>query len=93
MRRGFWNRRGDHLTSDGYVVYAPAAVAYPSELAGYPDEKVGYQDHEGMFTAFLARPELPQSLPRSGMEPDYPYEAVCFGFLPVFFLKERKNEN
>ncbi|KAJ6486793.1 hypothetical protein C8R45DRAFT_268871 [Mycena sanguinolenta] len=73
LRKGMWNRRGDHLTVDGFVVYAPADSAYPDELRDYPDE--AYRDHMGMEIPYLAaRPELPESLPRFGQAPRQPYE-------------------
>lgn len=76
IRRGYWNRRGDHLTKEGYLVYAPIDKAYPPELITYPPETEGYQDEKGSYTKFVARPELPESLPRHGKPPEYPYEVV-----------------
>lgn len=76
LRRGYWNRRGDHLTTDGYIVYAPLALAYPAELATYPPEEEGYQNDEGAWCAWVMRPELPESLPRMGRAPEAPYESV-----------------
>ncbi|RXW19730.1 hypothetical protein EST38_g6127 [Candolleomyces aberdarensis] len=35
-RKGYWNKRGDHLTPAGYVVYAPPKFAYPRDLMQYP---------------------------------------------------------
>jgi hypothetical protein len=81
VRKGLWNRRGDHLTIDGFVVYAPADCAYPAELRDYPAETVGYRDHLGAEVGYLdSRPELPESLPRFGQAPRQPYEKVCFVF-------------
>ncbi|KAJ7484653.1 hypothetical protein FB451DRAFT_1233061 [Mycena latifolia] len=75
VRKGLWNRRGDHLTIDGFVVYAPVDRAYPEELRDYPAETVGYRDHLGAEIGYLAsRPELPESLPRFGQPPRQPYE-------------------
>ncbi|KAJ6590501.1 hypothetical protein DFH09DRAFT_1139525 [Mycena vulgaris] len=75
LRKGLWNRRGDHLTMDGFVVYAPVDRAYPDELRDYPAEAVGYRDHLGAEIGYLAsRPELPESLPRFGQPPRQPYE-------------------
>ncbi|KAJ7669046.1 hypothetical protein B0H17DRAFT_1087231 [Mycena rosella] len=75
VRKGLWNRRGDHLTMDGFVVYAPVDRAYPEELRDYPAEAVGYRDHLGSEVGYLAtRPELPESLPRFGQPPRQPYE-------------------
>ncbi|KAJ6571864.1 hypothetical protein B0H19DRAFT_1064888 [Mycena capillaripes] len=75
LRKGMWNRRGDHLTIDGFIVYAPVDRAYPDELRDYPAETVGYRDHLGAEIGYLAsRPELPESLPRYGQPPRQPYE-------------------
>ncbi|KAK6978012.1 kinase-like domain-containing protein [Favolaschia claudopus] len=75
LRKGFWNRRGDHLTEDGFVVYAPLNTTYPSELHNYPDETVGYRDHLGKEVPWSAsHVELPESLPRFGQLPLRPYE-------------------
>ena len=76
VRKGFWNRRGDHLTMSGYVVYAPPEKAYPPELRNYPQERVSYRDEIGNETPYVERPELPESLPRHGNAPEQPYEVV-----------------
>ncbi|KAJ7138516.1 hypothetical protein C8R43DRAFT_1019388 [Mycena crocata] len=77
LRKGMWNRRGDHLTMDGYVVYAPLNLAYPVDLRDYPAETAGYRDHLGSEIGYLdSRPELPESLPRFGQPPRQPYEKV-----------------
>jgi len=81
VRRGYWNRRGDHLTPDGYVVFPPLSMQYPEELRMYPFENEGYQDHNGVFIAYVRRPELPQSLPKDGNPPERSYESVCFFLL------------
>lgn len=75
VRHGFWNRRGDHLTQNLYVVYAPHDRAYPDELRDYPDESEGYQDHHGTFIPVAERPELPASLPQRGRPPAQPYDS------------------
>lgn len=76
VRKGFWNRRGDYLTSNSYVVYAPEDRAYPAELQHYPDETEGYKDQYGSFMPYLPeRPELPASLPYHGRPPAQPYES------------------
>ncbi|KAG1803337.1 uncharacterized protein BJ212DRAFT_1487047 [Suillus subaureus] len=76
IRKGFWNRRGDHLTSNLYVVYAPEERAYPAELQHYPSEMEGYKDQYGAFVPYLAeRPELPASLPYHGRPPTQPYDS------------------
>jgi hypothetical protein len=77
LRYGFWNRRGDHLTNDMYVVYAPPAHANPRDLDKYPLPTEGYLDHFGTFVKYdAARRELPESLPREGRPPKFPYEKV-----------------
>jgi len=81
IRRGYWNRRGDHLTRDGYVVFPPPSMQYPEELRTYPFETQGYQDHSGFFIAYVRRPELPQSLSKHGKSPERPYKSVCFFLL------------
>lgn len=73
-RVGYWNRRGDHCTKEGYIVYAPPDKAYPEELKDYPEDGVGYENgfgHIGLFDP--KRPELPESLPRHGQSPERPY--------------------
>ncbi|KAI0305125.1 hypothetical protein B0F90DRAFT_1701508 [Multifurca ochricompacta] len=75
LRYGFWNRRGDYLTMDKYVVYAPPDRANPTELEGYPSPTEGYLDHYGNFIKYDAtRKELPESLPRQGQPPLLPYD-------------------
>jgi len=74
-RRGYWNRRGDHVFH-GYVVYAPEELAFPDELRGYPHEDVGYRDEFGIELKYdPERPELPDSLPRFGKLPLKPYRS------------------
>jgi hypothetical protein len=56
-RKGFWNRRGDHVTADGYIVYAPPDLVYPPDLDGYPDGKdEGYMNEDGHITSWHKRP-------------------------------------
>ena len=77
VRYGFWNRRGDYLTMDKYVVYAPHNRANPQELKGYPAPTEGYKDHYGNFVKYdPLRSELPESLPRQGLPPVLPYDKV-----------------
>ncbi|KAK7033674.1 hypothetical protein VNI00_012674 [Paramarasmius palmivorus] len=73
VRRGYWNRKGDHLTDSGYIVYAPSDQQYPPELAGYPSED--YMDPTGQIAPWVKRPELPESLPRKGRPPVRPYDS------------------
>ncbi|KAH7924699.1 hypothetical protein BV22DRAFT_1195719 [Leucogyrophana mollusca] len=76
VRKGFWNKRGDHLTPNSFVVYAPQDKAYPPELRDYPDENEGYRDQFDTFAPYLSeRPELPASLPYHGRPPAQPYES------------------
>ncbi|KAG8216563.1 hypothetical protein J3R82DRAFT_6744 [Butyriboletus roseoflavus] len=83
VRMGFWNRRGDHLTPNSCVVYAPHDRVYPEELRDYPDEREGYRDQFGTVVAWRAeRPELPASLPYHGRAPTQPYESfVVYAYL------------
>jgi len=77
VRYGYWNRRGDHLTNDKYVVYAPPSHANPRELGDYPLPTEGYRDHYGHLIKYdAARRELPESLPREGRPPKFPYDKV-----------------
>ncbi|KAF8137067.1 hypothetical protein EV363DRAFT_1253460 [Boletus edulis] len=83
LRMGFWNKRGDHLTPNSFVVYAPHDRAYPEELRDYPDEREGYRDQFGTFVTWREeRPELPASLPRRGRPPAQPYDTfVVYTYL------------
>ncbi|KAI0937531.1 hypothetical protein AcV7_003535 [Taiwanofungus camphoratus] len=78
VRKGFWNRRGDHLTVERngqYIVYAPRTLANPSELVHYPIPTEGFMDHLGNKIKYDPNvPELPQSLPLHGEPPSRPYE-------------------
>ncbi|THU88739.1 hypothetical protein K435DRAFT_803277 [Dendrothele bispora CBS 962.96] len=74
VRRGFWNKRGDHYV-DGYVVYAPLEKVYPNELGTYPGEFEGFKDEHGRFVPYrTGLPELPDSLPSRGFSAVKPYE-------------------
>lgn len=85
LRYGYWNRRGDYLTMDKYVVYAPHDRANPRELEGYPAPTEGYKDHYGNFVKYdPARCELPESLPRQGLPPVLPYDKVGHTSPPLF---------
>ena len=75
-RKGFWNKRGDHLTRSGYVVYVPHDQVYPTELQDYPDESQGFVDEHGQRRSPGTRPELPESIPRHGQPPMRPYHSV-----------------
>lgn len=75
VRKGYWNRRGDYLTPDMYIVYAPHDRANPPDLKDYPAEGEGYLDHEGRFVPYDAsRQELPESIPLRGQPPRIPYD-------------------
>ncbi|KAJ7581955.1 hypothetical protein C8J56DRAFT_958692, partial [Mycena floridula] len=78
-RKGFWNRRGDHLHTGaggiGQIVYAPHDRAYPKELEDYPDEKEGYRDEFGICIEWVERMELEESLPKQGKPPTRPYDS------------------
>ncbi|KAG6837481.1 hypothetical protein H0H93_009024 [Arthromyces matolae] len=74
-RIGFWNRRGDHCTQEGYLVFVPREKAYPPDLANYPEDE--YENDFGFRTKFdPKRPELPESLPRRGRSPEIGYDEV-----------------
>lgn len=75
-RKGFWNKRGDHFTRSGYVVYAPYDEAYPRDLQDYPDEFQGFVDENGERLGPGLRPELPGSASRLGRPPMRPYHSV-----------------
>ena len=77
-RKGFWNRRGDHVTLDGYVVYAPGPLVYPKDLDDYPDGKdAGYRNEHGLKATWAPRPEM---TPKNG------YQSVSSSFpLPQLF--------
>ena len=88
LRYGFWNRRGDYLTMDKYVVYAPHNRANPPELENYPAPTEGYKDHYGNFVKYdPSLCELPESLPRQGLPPVLPYDKV--GTRPPSLKKKR----
>ena len=77
VRRGFWNRRGDHLTEDSYLVYCPPGRNFPKDLEEYPD--LGFKNHLGDIMALPSdsRPEEhPESIPRAGRPAARPYETV-----------------
>ncbi|KAK2465622.1 hypothetical protein APHAL10511_002514 [Amanita phalloides] len=75
-RKGYWNKRGDHFTRSGYVVYAPSDQVYPPELQDYPDESQGYLDENGqLINPGGQRPEHPESIPRHGHSPLRPYHS------------------
>jgi hypothetical protein len=80
VRRGYLNRRGDHLTPDGYVTFPPPSMQYPEELRMYLFENEGYRNHSGLFISYVRRPELPQSLSKYGNLPERPYESASFFF-------------
>ncbi len=52
VRYGYWNRRGDYLTTGKYIVYAPPDRMYPLELENYPHSMEGYKDHHGNFIKY-----------------------------------------
>lgn len=81
VRKGYWNRRGDHLVYDQNrwcIVYAPRELANPSELSHYPAPTEGFMDHHGNKAKYdPSVPELPESLPLHGEPPKRPYQEVC----------------
>lgn len=77
LRKGYWNRRGDHLTADDYIIYAPPQLQNPPELRGYPAHDDGYVSHLDEFKPYLPhRKEHAGSLPVQGRPAKYPYEKV-----------------
>jgi hypothetical protein len=85
VRYGFWNRRGDYLTLDKYIVYPPQGRAFPPDLEDYPAPTDGYLDHHGNFIKYEpAREELPESLPRQGQPPLLPYDKVSKHLITSF---------
>ncbi|KAF9456876.1 hypothetical protein BDZ94DRAFT_1292664 [Collybia nuda] len=84
VRKGFWNRRGDHLTTTGYIVYAPPDQADPEDLKDYPEAGDAYKDNFGTIVEHNPnRPELPESLPRYGKPPEQPYSSFLqYDFAP-----------
>ena len=88
IRKGFWNRRGDHLTEDGFIVYAPPYQVYPRDLQDYPSESDGYRDEHGHFVDFVARGEHPDSLPHRGNAPARPYLSVSTSCISLCFVTE-----
>ncbi|KZT68888.1 hypothetical protein DAEQUDRAFT_305168 [Daedalea quercina L-15889] len=77
VRKGYWNRRGDHLVYDQNrwcIVYAPRTRANPPELSHYPSPVDGFMDHHGQKAKYDPNvPELPESLPLHGEPPKRPY--------------------
>ncbi|KZV62749.1 kinase-like protein [Peniophora sp. CONT] len=63
VRRGFWNRRGDHLTPEGYIVRVPNdrtfPFLYPPELYNYPDGDNHFRNHLGKEAQNPLYRELP----------------------------------
>jgi hypothetical protein len=81
VRRGFWNRRGDHLTWDLQVVLAPQDRWYPTELEDYPAPREGYLDHFGVQLPYNPnRPELPGGAGR--------YDSVSFPQHAMYMVSE-----
>ncbi|KLO16122.1 hypothetical protein SCHPADRAFT_926760 [Schizopora paradoxa] len=74
VRHGLWNRRGDHLTEDGYVVYCPPGRNFPRELSNYPENS--FMDHTGrvIHERPESHPEHPASIPSGTTPPSKPYD-------------------
>ncbi|KAI5120880.1 hypothetical protein M0805_002980 [Coniferiporia weirii] len=76
VRAGYWNRRGDHLTETGHIVFCPPGRNFPRDLADYPDAV--FMNHLGSIVADTPDryPELPESVPQSaGRAPERSYES------------------
>ena len=87
VRSGYWNRRGDHLTSTGYVVLCPPERSYPRDLADYPDTE--FRDHFGNTAKGTPDryPQLPESISKMpGRPAERKYESVCVFSLPNCFI-------
>ncbi|KAK1231481.1 hypothetical protein PQX77_005408 [Marasmius sp. AFHP31] len=80
VRQGYWNKRGDHLTPSGYVVYAPPDRAYPHELSSYPPQD--FRNETGMIASWTDRPQLPESMPTRNGPPPRPYEQFIIYMQP-----------
>ncbi|KAJ8074916.1 hypothetical protein PM082_019243 [Marasmius tenuissimus] len=80
VRQGYWNKRGDHLTPSGYVVYAPPDRAYPHELSSYPPQD--FRNETGMIASWTDRPQLPDSMPTRNGPPLRPYEQFIIYMQP-----------
>jgi len=77
VRYGYWNRRGDYLTTGKYIVYAPPDRMYPLELENYPHSMEGYKDHHGNFIKYdPTHKKLPTKLPRDKQTLMMPYDHV-----------------
>jgi hypothetical protein len=86
FRAGYWNKRGDHLTATGYVVYAPEGMQYPDGLKTYPDVGEGYKNEKGYIIHHEDRPVLADSVSRNGARPVTPYSEVIL-HLPMINLQ------
>jgi hypothetical protein len=90
VRKGYWNRRGDHLTESGHIVYVPEGKAFPSDLIHYPIEE--FMNPDGEKIQHTSQEELLDSLPRFGKPPRQPYESVSHIFSPLSRLEEYLRE-
>ena len=68
VRKGFWNKRGDHCTASGFVVYAPYDQAFLPDQ-DYPDESQGFLNADGHRVNPNQPREPPDSFPRHGQPP------------------------
>ncbi|KAH9941229.1 uncharacterized protein BXZ73DRAFT_75188 [Epithele typhae] len=79
VRMGFWNKRGDHLYfteyGEKYVVYAPRALANPSDLKDYPNPIEGWRNHRGETVKY--DPNVPELIDSRGSNPIRPYAEFC----------------
>lgn len=88
IRQGFWNQRGDFLTADEFIVYAPPDRRYPEELKAYPPPGIGFRDHNMEFILHSPIPELPESIPMAGSSPEQPYDSVSL-HVHVYLVSRR----
>ncbi|KAF9788597.1 hypothetical protein BJ322DRAFT_1106575 [Thelephora terrestris] len=75
VRRGYWNRRGDCLTSDRKsFVRAPPKYQYPKEFSHY-NEREFYRYDGKKYARTPEMKECPESLSYHGRPPRYPFES------------------
>ncbi|TDL24554.1 hypothetical protein BD410DRAFT_94108 [Rickenella mellea] len=74
VRVGLWNRRGDHITQEGFLVKVPPKRAYPSDLADYPEDD--FLDHQGTNwkERVADRPQHPDTVPQLNGKPKKTYD-------------------
>ncbi|TFK18681.1 hypothetical protein FA15DRAFT_244210 [Coprinopsis marcescibilis] len=61
----------------------------PSTSASGPAYKAGYLNEHGTYAQWVSRPELPESLPRMGRQPEKPYEGFI-EWIPIESGSQRR---